>query len=132
MIVADASAVVELLLGPDGAVAEELARRLGGREVVVAPHLVDVECAQVLRRFERAGDLDAGLARACLDDLLDLPIDRYPHRDLLPRAFELRANVTAYDGVYLALAEALDAPLLTADTRLVEIPGCAAEVLVPS
>lgn len=76
------------------------------------------------------GALAADAATAAIRDLLDLPIDRYPGRILVTRAFELRDNVTEYDAVYLALAEALDRPLLTGDSRLSAVPECQADVIV--
>ena len=88
-----------------------------------APHLLDVEVAQVVRRYAASGDIDAERGRAALDDLADLPLHRYPHDILLPRVWELRNNLTAYDAVYVALAEALDAPLLTCDGRLAGSAG---------
>lgn len=131
MIVADASVVVDLLLGPPSeAGGEELARRLARREAVAAPHLLDAEVGQVLRRLVHGGSLGAEAAVERLADLADLPIERYPHRDLVLRAFDLRDNVTVYDGLYLALSEVLEAPLLTGDARLADVPGCRAEVVV--
>jgi predicted nucleic acid-binding protein len=130
VIVLDASAVLELLLNrPAG---EPLARRLVSEppEPLAAPHLLDVEVGQGLRRFERRGELDEASMKGALDDLAALPITRYPHLALLPRAIELRANATVYDAVYLALAEALPAVLLTGDAALADIPGCRAEVQV--
>ena len=116
MIVVDASAAVELLLGTArGAVIAEI---FDPAESLHAPELIDLEIAQVLRRYERARILDAARAEAALRDFADLPIERYSHRLLLPRAWELRANLTIYDAVYVALAELLEAPLLTGDTSL--------------
>jgi predicted nucleic acid-binding protein len=83
-----------------------------------------------LRRFERHGDLTGAEASSLLQDHLDLPIRRYPDTVLLSRAFELRSNVSIYDGLYLALAEALASPFLTGDGRLREVPECRAEVEV--
>lgn len=129
MIVLDASAALELLLR--GAVAEAVAERIfGPGESVHAPHLLDLEVAQVVRRYWLAGDLSAARGAEALDDLADLSIARYPHEPLLPRIWELRANATAYDAAYLALAEALDAPLLTRDARLASVPGTVAVVEV--
>ncbi len=88
-----------------------------------APHLLDVEVAQVLRRYAGSGVLDQVRAEEAFEDLLDLPLRRYPHHVLLPRVWELRNNLTAYDAVYVALAEALDAPLLTRDERLAMAPN---------
>jgi predicted nucleic acid-binding protein len=74
--------------------------------------------AQVLRRYALAGELEVGRAREALEDLADLSLYRYPHDVLLPRIWELRRNVTAYDAAYIALAESLGAPLVTRDTAL--------------
>ena len=87
-----------------------------------APHLLDVEVAQVLRRYARTGAVPEDQCGAALRDLADMPIHRYPHGLLLQRVWALRNNVTAYDAVYVALAEALDAPLLTRDRRLAGSP----------
>ena len=83
-----------------------------------APELIYLEVAQVLRRYERTRELAARRARQALADLADLSIETYPHLPLLGRAWELRGNLTSYDSAYVALAEALDAPLLTCDARL--------------
>ncbi|MDE0652844.1 MAG: type II toxin-antitoxin system VapC family toxin [bacterium] len=128
MIVADASVVAELLLRSGGPAGRSLADRLAGREAVCAPHLVDVELGQVVRRFVLRREMSVARASAALEDLADLPIRRFPHSELLPRAFAMRSNVTVYDGIYLALAEALDAPLLSCDASLAEVPGCNAVV----
>ena len=82
-----------------------------------------MEVAQVLRRYAAAGDLTSGAGLQALTDLADFPIHRYSHEVLLPRIWELRHNVTAYDAAYLALAEALPAPLVTCDGRLASAPG---------
>ena len=117
MIVIDASALLEALLRTPAAKAVE--RRLfEQRQTLHAPHLLDVEVAQVIRRYAAAGELDAERGRAALADLADFPIRRYPHDFLLPRVWELRNNLSAYDAVYVALAEVLNAPLLTRDRRL--------------
>jgi predicted nucleic acid-binding protein len=127
VIVVDASAVVELLLVTTRGIAVR-ARIARPEESLHAPHLLDVEVAQVLRRYHLAGDLGTGRARQALADLADLPVIRYPHDVLLPRVWELRRNVTAYDAVYVALAEVLEAPLLTCDRRLRAAPGHRARV----
>jgi predicted nucleic acid-binding protein len=88
-----------------------------------APHVLDLEVAQVLRRYVRAGELRPGRAAEALNDLTALRIERYPHHLFLTRIWSLRENATAYDACYLALAEALDAPLLTSDRRLATVPG---------
>ena len=128
MIVADASVVVDLLLGGPSPAGDALAELLVSREPVAVPHLLDVEVTQVLRRYTLAGSLPAVEASTLVGDLGQLPFVRHSHRHLVERAFELRANVTAYDAVYLALAELLEAPLLTADRGLVDVPGCTATV----
>jgi predicted nucleic acid-binding protein len=123
MMVLDASAVIDLLLDRQPA-ADEVRRRLrADSDVPAAPFLLDAEVGQVLRRFVLAGLLDSERAAGALEDLADLRIDRYPHVPLLPRAFDFRDNTTFYDGLYLALAEALEAPLVTLDSALTKIPG---------
>lgn len=82
------------------------------------------------RRFALAGGLSETRGRQLLEDLERFPLERYGHRLLLPRAWALKANVTAYDAVYLALAEALEAPLVTRDRALASVPGCEARVEV--
>jgi predicted nucleic acid-binding protein len=121
LIVVDASAAVELLLATRLGV--KLADRLlGDDETLHAPELLDLEVAQVLRRYERARALSAARAELALRDLADLRLERYPHRLLLPRAWEIRKNVSLYDGAYVALAELLDCPLVTCDGSLRRAP----------
>lgn len=93
-----------------------------------ALHLVDVEVAQVLRRYATTNQADAQRFQTALDDWLDFPVRRYAHDVLLPRVWALRANVTAYDAVYIALAEGLAAPLITRDGRLAGAHGHWAKV----
>jgi predicted nucleic acid-binding protein len=126
LIVVDASAMLELLLRTEAAPAVEA--RLFSGETLHAPHLLDLEIAQVLRRYERRGELEARRGREALEDFEAFAIERYPHQLLLPRVWSLCANATAYDACYLALAEALDAPLLTTDLRLADVPGHGARV----
>lgn len=127
VIVLDASAVLEVLLQtPRG---RELAKRVLTRdEHPAAPHLLDVEVAQVLRRYAAGGEMDERRAREAMDDLADMPIERYAHGLLLPRAWELRGNLTIYDAVYVALAELLGATLVTCDRRLAKSGRIAAKV----
>ncbi len=129
MIVLDASALLELLLVTDKgrAIATRIAHPA---ETLHAPHLVDLEVAQVLRRFVARGLLDEGRSRQALDELRDLDLNRYPHDVLLDRIWELRHNASAYDAAYLALAEALGAPLLTSDARLATLPAARVAVEV--
>lgn len=131
MIVVDASVIVASLLSTAGAGA--LAReRLRLDPDLQVPHLLDVEVAAALRRRVRLGQTDLALATEALADLADLAALRWDHEPLLARVWELRENVTAYDAVYVALAEALDAPLVTSDARLARAPGlsCQVQVLV--
>ncbi len=113
--------------GPDG---ERVRVRLRG-EHLAAPELIDLEVLSVLRRSERVGALNTRRAALAVRDLRDLPLDRAPHLPLVRRCWELRGNVTAYDAAYVALAETLGVPLLTADRRLAASPGlsCAIELL---
>jgi predicted nucleic acid-binding protein len=92
------------------------------------PHLLDVEVAQVVRRYAASGDITAQRGAEALADLADFPLHRYPHDFLLPRVWELRHNLTAYDAVYVALAEVLGAPLLTCDQSLAGAPGHRARI----
>src|SRR5260370_33739195 len=116
MIVVDASAVLEALLRTTTARAVE--RRLfEPSQPLHVPHLLDVEVAQVVRRYAANREIDVERGRMVLADLADFPLHRYPHDFLLPRVWDLRNNLTAYDAVYVALPEALDAPLLTRDKR---------------
>ncbi len=127
MIVADASALFDVLRRRPTAVAIE-ARLLGSGLALHVPHLLDAEVAQVIRRHAAGGEIGPDRGHELLTDLLDLPLQRHPHDWLLPRVWELRHNLTAYDAVYVALAEALDAPLVTRDQRLAAAPGHSAKV----
>lgn len=122
MMVLDASAVLELLLlGPGAKHVESLIS--SGDESLHAPHVLDLEVAQVLRRYHAKGALDSVRAALALEDLEALVITRHSHQPLLGRVWQLRANATAYDAAYLALAEGLDATLVTFDRRLAKAPG---------
>ncbi len=102
-------------------------------EGLVAPGLVDLEVASVLRRHTNSGLTDVRRADLALVDLVAMPLRRAPHRALLVRAWQLQENLTIYDAAYVSLAEALEVPLLTADQRLARAPGprCHIEVLSP-
>lgn len=128
MIVVDASVLLEVLLRTDAAPRVE--ERLFSGSTLHAPHLLDLEVAQVLRRYERSGMLSARRGREALEDFEAFAIERYPHQLFLPRVWSLRANATAYDACYLVLAEVLDAPLLTSDRRLAGVAGHDAQVEV--
>lgn len=121
MLVVDASVVAPLIAddGPDG----DLFRAAVRGQTLAAPDLLRVEVLSVVRRHLASGDLTASQAGNAVDDLLALPITLYPTTPLLRRCWELRSNVTAYDACYVALAEALDVVLLTADARLANAPG---------
>ncbi len=122
MIVVDASVIVELLLPTRAGL--QLAERLFAEgESLHAPHLLDLEVAQVIRRYHRGREITADRGALILQDLIDLPLTRYPHDLLLARIWALRDNLTAYDAAYVALAEALQAPLLTRDRRLAATRG---------
>ncbi len=129
MIVLDASAVVELLLDtPAGRrVGSLLENPATGLHV---PHLLDVEVISVLRRYAREGPIDDGEAEAAIEDLLALDLQRHSHEGLAERAWALRKNITAYDAMYIALAEALGATLVTCDAKLAKAPGINATVKV--
>lgn len=129
MIVVDAGVLVTALV--DDA---EDGRRVRARladEVLVAPSLVDLEVASVVRRHVLRDELHLDRARQALDDLVALPLRRVPHRPLLDRVWELRHHLTVYDAAYVTAAELFEVSLLTADARLAAAPGlrCAVEVL---
>jgi predicted nucleic acid-binding protein len=129
VIVLDPSAAIEWLLqSPTGI---KIDRRIFSRsESLHAPHLLDIEVVQVLRRYVREKMITAQRGQEALEDLAGLRLDRYPHDFLIPRVWELRATLTAYDAVYVALAELLDAPLLTCDGGIASASGHSAKVEV--
>ena len=129
MIVLDASAAVDWLV--QSSAAPRIERRIFARnQSLHAPELLDLEVAQVLRRLAREGVLTVSRAEAAIDDLLDLRINRYPHSVLLPRIWQLRHNISAYDAAYVVLAEELHATLVTRDSRLASVPGHRAAIEV--
>jgi len=130
VIVVDAS-VVANALADDGEPGRRARAGVRG-EQLLAPDLLDVEVLAVLRKRWLAGDITDERLIAAVRDLVELPAERYPVRPLLLRALELRANVTPYDAVYVALAEAAGVPLLTADRRLAAAPGVRTEIRVLS
>jgi predicted nucleic acid-binding protein len=129
MIVVDASALLEFLLQTSlGARVE--ARLFGEEDELHAPHLLDVEIAQGLRRLVRTGEVTSGRAEEAIADLTDLDLHRHAHLDLLDRAWKLRDNISAYDAMYVALAEAIEAPIVTCDSPLAKAPGHRARIEV--
>ena len=118
-VVIDASALVELLLQRERAPA--VLQAVGDTQMV-APDVINPEVLWALRRRERRGSLGADRARQAVEDLLDAPVHRFPTLPLLPAAWALRANVTAYDAYYVALARDLGCPLVTGDLRLSRAP----------
>ena len=122
MIVVDAS-VLAPAIGDDGADGTAARDRLRTEGALAAPDLIDIETVAVFRKRWLAGDMPDDRFREAVGDLRDLALDRYPALPLLPRIAELRANVTAYDAAYVALAEALSCPLMTADQRLANATG---------
>jgi len=129
VIVLDASAAIEWLLQSRAGVRIDK-RIFSVSQSLHAPHLLDVEVAQVLRRYVREKTISEQRGEEALEDLGDLPLNRYPHDFLLPRVWKLRATLTAYDAVYIALAEVLDAPLLTCDNKIASASGHNANIVV--
>lgn len=127
MIVVDAS-VLANVVGDDGPDGQRARDRIASDGDLSAPDLVDVETVAVLRKRWLEGDVTEGRFASAIDDLEDLELERYPTQYLMRRAYELRANVTAYDAAYIALAEGLGCTLVTADGRLARAPGLRCEV----
>lgn len=126
MPVVDASALVHYLLESD--IGRRVEQRLRDSRSLDVPQVVDLEVASALRRLDAAGVVPERRARGALEDLLRLPLVRYPAGALLPRIWELRRTLTAYDASYVALAEALSVPLVTADAKLARSHGHRAEI----
>ena len=125
--VADASTIVAALVSERGGAARE---RLAAEPELHVPHLADLEVLSALRTMHRKGSLSDRGVRQALHKLDLLPIRRYPHAPFGSRIWELRDNLTVYDAVYVALAEALGACLLTSDVRLARAPGARCEIEV--
>ncbi len=127
MIVVDASTLLELLLNASGAA--RVARRLASAgESLHAPHVVDAEVAQVLRRWSLSAEIAELRAAEAMADFLAIPLTRWAHPPLLNRVWQLRRSISAFDALYVALAEALDVPLLTRDARLARSHGHRARI----
>lgn len=128
-LVVDASCLYELF--SEGEYLEPVQRRLAEDRDQVAPHVVDVEVLGIIRRDRLLGRLDGTAAHRALNDLRDWSGERFGHRTLLERAWELRHNVRGWDAMYVALAESLGATLVTTDERLGRVKGlgCTVEVL---
>lgn len=130
MIVVDASCLYEVVVGTSSA--EAIRARLSRDPDHAAPHIVDAEVFSLIRRQYLAGRLDATLAGLAVEDLRSWPADRFGHRSLMERAWELRETVRGWDALYVALAEVLGATLLTLDERLARAPGPHCAIEVPS
>lgn len=129
MLVVDASCLYEVLVGSP--LGEQIRARLASDPDQCAPHLIDVEVLSVIRRDLLIGRLDATAGDQAVEDLADWPGERFGHRGLLERAWELRATVRGWDAMYVVLAEGLEATLVTTDARLGRVTGlrCPIEVL---
>jgi predicted nucleic acid-binding protein len=128
LIVLDASAVVAVLLDPGPGVERIRERIESPGESLHVPHLMDLEVLHALRRQALRGALSRVRGIEALEDLSNIMFVRYPHTSFMQRMWELRENVTAHDAAYVALAEALDAPLVTMDERLSKAPSIRAAV----
>jgi predicted nucleic acid-binding protein len=128
MLIVDASCLYEMVVGAERS--ERVRQRLADDDNA-APHVIDVEVLGTIRRDRMLGRLDATAAAQAVEDLRDWPGERFGHRSLLERAWELRDNVRSWDALYVALAEALDGTLVTLDRRLAGAPGlrCQVEVI---
>lgn len=131
MLVVDASAIAELVLESPRARWVSAALAEHGADGLLAPHVVDAEVIGIIRREHLSGSVDGTRADAAVRMLASWPAERIPHVPLLPRAWELRSNVRSWDAFYVALAEAVDAPLLTLDARLARADGPRCRFIVP-
>jgi predicted nucleic acid-binding protein len=127
-VVIDASAAIALVAETAGS--GEWVRRTLADQPLAAPELMMFEAANLLRRLTLRGERDGASAAAAHADLLDLAVERYPYAFMAQRAWQLRDNLTLFDASYVALAEYLDAPLVTLDTRLARATGPRCEFLV--
>lgn len=127
MIVVDASAVVDAITGSDER-ARLIRHRIRGEDELAAPHLVDLEFAQALRRLVRLGEVTLERGESSFQDLADLALTRFPHEPFTERIWELRDRLSTYDAVYLALAEAIGVPLVTCDAGLAAVAERTADV----
>lgn len=125
MIVVDASVAVDVVLRTE--LGFQITHPLLEDSTLSCPHLIDVEVTHALRRMVLSGELADARAERALTDFSDLPLQRFSHELLLPEVWRLRHKVTAYDAVYVALADMLSAPLWTSDLRLAR----AVENLIP-
>ena len=121
MLVVDASCLFEVVASTPGA--DGIRAALREDEEQAAPHLLDAEVLGIIRRHHELGRLDDTAANQAVMDLRDWPGERFGHRSLLDRAWQLRATIRGADALYVALAEVLDATLLTLDARLARAPG---------
>jgi predicted nucleic acid-binding protein len=127
LIVLDASAVVDWLLQTTAG--RQIEERIYSRsESLHVPHFLDLEVAQVLRRLARESQISSERAGEAMEDLLDLRVTRYPHSILLPRIWQLRHNLSAYDATYVVLSEKLGATLISRDKRLASASGHTAQI----
>lgn len=126
-MILDASAAVDLVLDRDP-MASWVREQVRGARRIRAPHVIDAEVLDAVRRIVLAGGIAPERGGAALEDFASIPIVRFPHRRLLMRVWALRDNVTAADGLYVALAEALGAPLVTTDASLARAPGLQIEI----
>lgn len=129
MLIVDASCLYEVVA--DTARADDVRARLAVDPDHAAPSVVDVEVVSVIRRDYRLGRLDATAAYQAVEDLRDWPGERFGHRELLGRVWDLKGSIRTWDAFYVALAEVLDGTLITADARLARAPGprCAIDVV---
>ena len=132
MVVVDSSVLVNAC-GDDQEAGDAARRRLASDPDAHAPHLVDIEVLSALRRWAARGTISLARALEAIDDLADVPLQRWNHVPLARRVWELRDNVTPYDASYVALAETFGCPLVTNDRRLARVRGlgCEVELLSP-